>query len=195
MKQVLIDDDRWGSGALTAGGRRFALTRPLGTTLIVGMAGTFTLEVGMKAILVTRLDGAAKTHDLLKLYRELPDDSRGRLEGDFPEIADALGHSRETFGRWRYFEQDIGEDVFRALVETDRVWGLGKAARTIADECVVAGLNYEIDIDTSFEFDWRPGDMRTAQRIHLSLEGGESSEPWEELLQAGTDDGPSGREE
>ena len=132
----------------------------------------------MKAILVTRLDGAVKTHDLLKLYRELPDDSRRRLEGDFLEIADVLGHSRETFGRWRYFEQGIGEDAIRALEDTDRLWGLGKAARVIADECVVAGLNYEIDIDTSFEFDWRPGDMSTAQRTHLSLEGGESSIPW-----------------
>ena len=64
------------------------------------------------------------------------------------------------------------------------MWGLGKAARVIADECVVAGLNYKIDIDTSFEFDGRRGEMSTAQRIHLSLEGGESSIPWEELLQA-----------
>ena len=47
----------------------------------------------------------------------------------------------------------------------------------IADECMIAGLNYEIDIDTSFEFDWRPGDMSTAQRIRLSLEGEESSDP------------------
>ena len=167
----------------------------MGTALVAGMAGAFACEVGMKAILVTRLGGAAKTHDLLELYRELPDDSRGRLEGDFPEIADVLGHSRETFGRWRYFEQGIGEDAIRALVDTDRVWGVGKAARVIADECVVAGLNYEIDIDTSFEFDWQPGDMRTAQRIHLSLVGRESSIVWEELLQAGTDDGSSGREE
>ena len=167
----------------------------MGTALVAGMAGAFACEVGMKAILVTRLDGAAKTHDLLKLYWELPDDSRGRIEGDFPGIADVLGHSRETFGRWRYFEQGIGEDAIRALVDTDRAWGLGKAARVIADECVVAGLDYEIDIDTSFEFDWRPGDMSTAQRIHLSLEGGESSIPWEVLLQAGTDDGSSGREE
>ena len=167
----------------------------MGTAVVGGMAGAFACEVGMKAILVTRLDGAAKTHELLKLYRELPDDSRGRIEGDFPEIADVLGHSRETFGRWRYFEQGIGEDAIRALVDTDRVWGLGKAARVIADECVVAGLNYEIDIDTSFEFDGRPGDMGTAQRIHLSLEGGESSIPWEELLRVGTDDGSSAREE
>ena len=174
--------------------RRELMAR-MGTALVEGMAGAFACEVGMKAILVTRLDGAAKTHDLLALYRELPDDSRSRLEGDFPEIADVLGHSRETFGRWRYFEQGIGEDAIRALIDTDRAWGLGKAARVITHECVVAGLNYEIDIDTSFEFDWRPGDMSTAQRIHLLLEGGESSVPWEELLQAGTDDGSSGRQE
>ena len=148
----------------------------MGTALVAGMAGAFACEVGMKAILVTRLDGAPKTHDLPKLYRELPDDSRRRLEGDFPEIADLLGHSRETFGRWRYFEQGIGEDGIRALVDNDRAWGLGKAA---GDRRRVRGrgLNYEIDIDTSFEFDWRAGDMSTDQRIHLSLEGGESSIP------------------
>ena len=141
------------------------LMERIGTALVAGMAGAFACELGMKAILVTRLDGAAKTHDLLVLYRELPDDSRRRLEGDFPEIAEVLGHSRETFGRWRYFEQGIGADAIRALVDTDRVWGLSKAARVIADECVVAGLNYEIDIDTTFEFEWKPGDMRTSQRI------------------------------
>ena len=72
-----------------------------------------------------------------------------------------LGQSRETFGRWRYFEQGIGEDAIRALVDTDRVCGLGKAARVIADECVVAGLNYEIDIDTTFEVEGKPGDMHS----------------------------------
>ncbi len=164
------------------------LMERMGTALVAGMAGAFACEVGMKAILVTRLDGAAKTHDLLALYRELPDDSRRRLEGDFAEIAEVLDHSRETFGRWRYFEQGIGEDAIRALVDTDRVWGLGKAARVIADECVVAGLNYDIDIDTTFEFEWQPSDMRTSQRIHLSLEGGESSVPWDEVLRGGTDD-------
>ena len=57
----------------------------------------------------------------------------------------------------------------------------------IADECVVAGLNYDIDIDTAFEFEGEPGDLRTSQRIHLSLEGGESSVPWDEVLRGGTD--------
>ena len=166
----------------------------MGTALLAGMAGAFACEVGMKAILVTRLDGAAKTHDLLTLYGELPEDSRRRLVGDFPSIAEVIEHSRETFGKWRYFEQGGGEDAIRALVDTDRVWGLGKAARVIADECVIAGLNYDIDIDidTTFEFEWQRDDMHKSQRIHLRLEGGESSVPWDEVLRSGRyDEGPS----
>ena len=166
---------------------RRELMERMGTAVIAGMAGAFACEVAMKAILVTRLDGASKTHDLLSLYRELPNDSRCRLEGDFPEIAEVLGQSRETFGRWRYFEQSIGADAIRALVDTDRVWGLGKAARVIADECVIAGLNYDIDIDATFEVEGKPDDMRTTQRIHLALQGGESSIPWDEVLQNATD--------
>jgi len=157
----------------------------MGTALIAGMAGAFACEVGMKAILVTRQDEAAKTHDLLKLYLELPEDSRRRLEGDFPEIAEVLGRSRETFGRWRYFEQGIGEGAIRGLVDTDRGWGLGKAARVIADECAVAGLNYEIDIDTTFEFSGQPGDVLTSERVHLKLTGSEGPIPWDEILRAG----------
>ena len=189
--QLVGIDDSAGDGTIHVTGRIPAMHRKpsnrelmarMGTALVAGMAGSFACEVGMKAILVTRLDTAAKTHDLLALYGELPDDSRDRLEGDFPEIADVLGHSRETFGKWRYFEQGIGEDAIRSLVDTDRVWGLGKAARVIVDECVVAGLNCEIDIDTTFEVEGRPGDFRASQTVHLMLEGGESSIPWDEIL-------------
>ena len=28
-----------------------------------------------------------------------------RLEADFPDIADVIAHSRQTFGKWRGFEQ------------------------------------------------------------------------------------------
>ena len=62
------------------------LMERMGTALVAGMAGAFACEVAMKAILVTRLDEAAKTHDLLALYRELPGRqppaSRTRLSGN-----------------------------------------------------------------------------------------------------------------
>ena len=155
----------------------------MGTTLVAGMASAFACELGMKAILITRLDEAGRTHDLLELYRELPEDCRDRIEADFPSIAEVLECNRETFGKWRYFEQ--GEDAIRALVDTDRVRGLGKAARVIIDECDVAGLNYRIHIDTTFEWELNSGEMGGSQHIHLNLKGGESPIPWGVVLPAG----------
>ena len=129
---------------------------------------------------MTRLDEAAKTHDLLELYEELPEDAVQRLEADFPDIADVIAHSRQTFGKWRYFEQ--GGDAIRALVDTERVHGLAKAARVIADECIIAGLDYGIDIGATVEYRWDGHEKTGSQRIELRLKGGESAVPWGEVL-------------
>ena len=61
----------------------------------------------------------------------MPEDAIQRLEADFPEIAEVIAHSRQTFGKWRYFEQGVGGDAIRALVDTERVRGLAKAARVM----------------------------------------------------------------
>ena len=37
----------------------------------------------------------------------------------------------------------------------DRLWGLCRAARVIADECVVVGVNYDVDIETTFAISWK----------------------------------------
>jgi len=158
----------------------------MGTTLVAGMSTAFACEVGMKAILVTRQDEAAKTHDLLELYDQLPADSRTRLETDFPGITDALRHNRHTFGEWRYFEQNVGEEGIGSLVNTDRVWELGKAARTIIDECVVVGLKCEVEIDSSFEFAVTGSDSSRSQEVNLQIEAQEASIPWDDLLALGS---------
>ena len=82
------------------------LMKRMGTALVAGMAGAFACEVAIKAILITRLNGAAKTHDLLALYGELPHDSRQRLERDFPQIAGVAfeplrNHSRNDVAKPR----------------------------------------------------------------------------------------------
>ena len=134
---------------------------------------------------LTHLDEAEKTHDLLKLYDTLPADGRERLEADFAGIADVLGDNRHIFARWCYFEANVGEDVIAALVNTDRVWGLGRAARVILDECVVAGLTYEIRVKTEVDITTNPGDVNISQRIDLSVVGGEAAIPWDDVLTAG----------
>ena len=157
--------------------------------MVAGMTAAFACELGMKAILMTRLDEAEKTHDLLKLYDALPADSRERLEADFAEIANVLDENRHVFGGRRYFEASGGEDAMAALVNTDRVWGLGRAARMILDECVVAGLTYEIRVETEFDAidaTIDPGDVSISQQIDVSVVGGESAIPWDDVLTAGT---------
>ena len=72
-----------------------------------------------------------------------------------------------------------------ALVNTERVWGLGKAARVILDECAVAGLTYEIRVNSEFDVATDPGDVSISQRIDLSVEGGEAAIPWDGVLTAG----------
>ena len=164
----------------------------MGTCMVAGMTVAFACEVGMKAILMTRLDEAEKTHDLRTLYGALPADCRERLEVDFAGIADVLGDNRHTFDRWRYFEANVGEDAIAALVNTDRVWGLGRAARVILDECVVAGLTYEIRVKTEFDVTTDPGDVGISQRIALSVVGGEAAIPWDDVLTAGRNGAAAG---
>ena len=161
-----------------------ALMARMGTCMVAGMTAAFACELGMKAILMTRLDEAKKKHDLLKLYDALPADSRERLEADFTEIANVLDENQHVFDRWRYFDARGGEDAIAALVNTDRVWGLGRAARVILDECVVAGLTYEIRVKTEFDATIYPGDV--TQQINVSVVGGESAIPWDDVLIAGT---------
>ena len=160
----------------------------MGTAVLGGMAAAFSCEVGMKAILMTRLDEAKKTHDLVTLYEALPPDSRERLEADFPEIGEVLKHNRGTYGRWRYFEQGVGEDAVVALVNTARVRGLGKAARVMVDECVVVGLTFEVEIDTTFDVVVDEGARSLSERISLKLHGGEAAIPWAEILDSGRDE-------
>lgn len=147
---------------------------------------SFACEVGMKAILMTRQDKAERTHDLLKLYQALPDDSRKRLEADFAGIAKVLEDNRHAFGKWRYFEESVSGDAIAVLVNTDRVWGLGKAARVIVDECVVAGLQYEAKVHVEAEFDVTAdrGGINNSGQIAVSVTGEESAIPWERVLAA-----------
>ena len=155
----------------------------MGTLMLAGSMAAFACEVAMKALLMTREHGAEKTHDLASLYAALPADCRERLEGDFGEIVTVLVDNRQTFGQWRYFEQALGGKAFGALVDTDRVWGLAKSARVLLDECVVAGLDYEIAVRMDTETGIEGGEVVDHQaRVSLRVEGKESAVAWNTLL-------------
>ena len=76
----------------------------------------------------------------------------------------------------------------RALVDTDRVLGLGKASRVIVDECVVAGLQYEIHVASDFEFTVDQDDASYSEQRRLRVLGHESAIPWDAILPVGRDE-------
>ena len=108
--------------------REHELMMRLGSTMTIAMMSAFACELAMKAIRLTRMDEARKSHDLWLLYRDLPTDSRTRIEEDFTEVDSVLKTARHTFDKWRYFEADVGGRGMKAMIDTDRAFVLAKAA-------------------------------------------------------------------
>ena len=158
------------------------LMQRMGLLMMSGMTAAFACELALKAILITRLDEARRTHDLLELYKDLPEDSKTRLKADFAEIEDELEKGRHTFGRWRYFESNVGDEGILAMVNTERVFALAKIARVIIDEGEIAGLTYRVDIDFNSEFSVDNGDIKYWEECGLEVIGGEAAIPWDLLL-------------
>ena len=170
------------------------MTDRMGIATMAGFGAAFACEVVMKAILLTRLDEAAKSHDLLVLYESLPTDCRKRLQGDFPRIVDIMTKYRHTFGRWRYFEPGAGQDTLSVLVNLDQIRGLEKAARVLLDDGAIAGLGYDLDVDYDYDQSssfYLKGDRTVAAvpdsdvgstKVSMQLGGHESAVAWDEIL-------------
>ena len=126
--------------------QEYELMQRLGTTTTVAMMSAFACELAMKAIRLTLLDEARKSHDLWELYCDLPGNSQKRIETDYPEIAEVLRKSRHTFDKWRYFEANVGGKGIKAMIDTERAFTLAKAARVILDEAEIVGLGYSVNV-------------------------------------------------
>lgn len=162
-----------------------ALLKGMGLRMMLGMTSAFACELVLKAILITRLDEARKTHDLLKLYNDLPEDSRTRLKADFAEIEDVLEQGRHTFEKWRYFETNVGEKAMLAMVNYQRALALAKAARVIVDEGEIAGLDGKVKVDVDSDVERAGGYESYQESVNLEVTGWEAPIPWDLLQKAG----------
>ena len=125
------------------------LMKSLGSTMTIALMSAFACELAMKAIGLTRRDEVRKSHDLWELYSGLPEDSRARIEEDFPEAGSVMEDARHTFGKWRYFEVDVGARGIGAMIDTGRAFSLAKAARVLLDEAELMGLGYSVHIEAT----------------------------------------------
>ena len=139
------------------------LMKRLGSTMTIAMMSAFACELAMKAIRLTRTNEARKSHDLWRLYCDLPEDSRARMEQDFPEVGSVLKKARYTFGKWRYFEANAGDRGMSAMIDTDRAFALAKTARVLLDEAELMGLGYSVEIDAARKV------TKTDDRQHMHI--------------------------
>ena len=144
--RVYLSKEELGEHSKTS---EYELTKRLGSTMTVAMMSAFACELAMKAIQLTVMDEARKTHDLWRLYRDLPPDSKHRIEADYAEVPSVLKSARYTFDKWRYFEANVGGHGLSAMIDTERALDLAKAARVILDEAAMVGLGYSLDIDVA----------------------------------------------
>ena len=123
------------------------LARRMGETMTAAMISAFACELAMKAIALTAADAAAKDHDLLTLFKGLPEPSRRRITADYPEIETLFNAARHRFGKWRYFETTNADVTAQAMIDTEQARDLGKAARVILDETEMMGLGFTLAVD------------------------------------------------
>ena len=154
--------------------REYELMKRLGSTMTIAMMSAFACELAMKALRLTRMGEARKSHDLWRLYRDLPQDSKARIEEDFPEADSVFKSTRHTFDKWRYFEANIGGRGMSAMIDTERAFALGKAARVLLDEAAMMGLGYSVDVEATRSVTKIDDRQHVHVKHHLSTKGTEA---------------------
>ena len=141
---VMVSDSLLEKMGEDAGSSEYKIMRQMGCYMSSAMLAAFSCELTMKAICLTCKDEALKDHDLLNLYYDLPEECQQRILADFKEIEDIMKDGRHTFGKWRYFEKNIGEEGIRGLIDWERTLKMAKAARVLLDEAEMVGLSGDI---------------------------------------------------
>ena len=150
------------------------LMKRLGSTMTIAMMSAFACELAMKAIRLTLMDEARKSHDLWQLYRDLPEATRARIEEDFPEVGLVLQKARHTFDKWRYFEANVGGSGMSAMIDTERAFALAKAARVLLDEAAMMGLGYAVTVKATQKVTKIDDRKNVHVKHHLSAKGTEA---------------------
>ena len=150
-------------------GRQRELLRRLGCTMTIALNSAFACELVMKAICLTRVNTARRTHDLWLLFKDIPEDSRDRLKEDFERIGAVLRKGRHTFGKWRYFEANVGAPRTKAMLDTNHAFDLAKAARVLLDEAQLMGIQYSIDITATRNKTTEAGGEKKFMRVKTNM--------------------------
>ena len=154
--------------------REYELMKSLDSTMTIAMMSAFACELSMKALRLTLMGEARKSHDLWELYCDLPTDSRTRIEEDFPEVGSVIKSARYTFDKWRYFEANVGGRGMSAMIDTERAFALAKTARVLLDEAKIMGLGYSITVEATQKITKIDNRKHVHVKHHLSTKSTEA---------------------
>ena len=157
--------------------REHRMMKMMGANMVASMSSAFACELAIKAICLTCNGLSLKSHDLYDLYRELPDESRLRIEFDYPELPQVLQEGRERFGEWRYCESAIGEPALLALTSPALSRSLLKSARVLLDEGAALGLSGSINMEAKQDVHLIDESRFAKYSYTLRVHGGESPSP------------------
>lgn len=157
--------------------REHQMMKMMGANMVASMSSAFACELAIKAICLTYNGFSLKSHDLYDLYRELPDESKNRIEFDHPGLPDVLQKGRKRFGDWRYFESVIGEPALLALASPALSRSLLKSARVLLDEGAVVGLSGSVKLEARQDVRVIDKDRFEKFSYNLKVNGGESPAP------------------
>ena len=99
-------------GARTVSGADPQRHTILGCAWILNIALAFGLELSLKAMLAKKGRKYSYTHNLVRLFHHLPDETQQEIEAKFREIVESdvafrelLDRHQDDFKRWRYLDE------------------------------------------------------------------------------------------
>ena len=155
----------------------YDMSQKLGCTMTTAFMAAFACELSLKAVRLARLDEARRDHDLVKLYEDLPVDSRKRVDAAYPGVRTVLEKARHAFGKWRYFESVVGARGVGTMGETQQALDLGKAARVLLDEAECAGLTCTVELDGTHDAKRTGHTTNHLYKHKYKVVGGEAGRP------------------
>ena len=171
---VLVSDNTLAKIGEDAGSSEYRMMKKMGCYMSSAMLAAFSCELTMKAISLICKNEALKDHDLLNLYYDLPEECQQRISADFKEMENVMKDGRQAFGKWRYFERNIGEEGIRGLIDWERTLRMAKAARVLLDEAEMVGLSGDIKHNLNEKTTVTPKTRSYQQKVKLTIKGREA---------------------
>ena len=141
----------------------------MGITTIESLTASFACELVMKAISLTCKDEALRTHNLSKLFSDLPQESRKAIEADCLGATKVLAQFNQAFGEDKYLEGSDKKRKMMAMINLERTRKISKVARVMLDEAIRMGLKVTVKTNANRKVRMKGSQSIDHQKVKVDL--------------------------